>query len=79
MKLGVVARLKNQVETAKSNKEMAAMVAEFSKVTNRSTGRTITKVCWSTKLRANTDGHKGRIWLLGRTGEEAGGVAMRLG
>ncbi|GLB38475.1 putative protein kinase [Lyophyllum shimeji] len=43
VKLGAVARLKREVGTARSNKEMAAMVAEFGKVTNNSTGRTITK------------------------------------
>ena len=44
VKLGVVARLKSQVGKARSNKDMAAMVTEFDQVTNRSTGRTITKV-----------------------------------
>ncbi|KAG5341636.1 hypothetical protein C0989_008615 [Termitomyces sp. Mn162] len=56
VKLGVVARLKSQVGTARSNKDMAAMVTEFNKVTNRSTGRTITKVCGRTTPRAEADG-----------------------
>lgn len=43
VKLGVVARLRREVSTAKSNKEMATMILDFGKVTNRSTGRTITK------------------------------------
>ncbi|RDB18061.1 Casein kinase 1-like protein 9 [Hypsizygus marmoreus] len=43
IKLGVVARLKNEVLGARSNQAMAAMVADFGKVTNKSTGRTITK------------------------------------
>jgi casein kinase 1 len=44
VKLGIVARLRREVATAKSNKEMATMILDFGKVTNRSTGRTITKV-----------------------------------
>jgi len=43
VKLGIVARLRREVGTAKSNKEMATMILDFGKVTNRSTGRTITK------------------------------------
>ncbi|KAG6850283.1 hypothetical protein H0H93_015540 [Arthromyces matolae] len=46
VKLGVAARLRSEVRTATSNRDMAAMVAEFSGVTSRSTGRTITKVEW---------------------------------
>ncbi|KAF5382612.1 hypothetical protein D9615_002968 [Tricholomella constricta] len=49
IKLGVVARLKNEVGTARSKEELAAMVAGFGKVTNRSTGRTITKAIMSPK------------------------------
>lgn len=44
VKLGVVARLRREVIYAQSNKALAAMVADFAKVTNKSTGRTITKV-----------------------------------
>ncbi|KAG6856423.1 hypothetical protein H0H87_004642 [Tephrocybe sp. NHM501043] len=44
VKLGVVARLKAQIGTVISNKDIAIMVAEFTKVTNKSSGRTITKV-----------------------------------
>ncbi|KAJ8080622.1 hypothetical protein AAF712_003007 [Marasmius tenuissimus] len=42
-KLGVVARLRSEVGDAKSNKRLADMVRDFGSVTNRSTGRTITK------------------------------------
>ncbi|KAE9404021.1 CK1/CK1 protein kinase [Gymnopus androsaceus JB14] len=42
-KLGVVARLRKQVSNAKSNRELAEMVQDFGRVTNRSSGRTITK------------------------------------
>lgn len=44
IKLGVVARLRREVVLAQSNKALAHMVADFAKVTNKSTGRTITKV-----------------------------------
>jgi len=44
-KLGTVARLRQGVRTASSNGALANMVAEFSKVTDRSNARTITKVC----------------------------------
>jgi casein kinase 1 len=44
VKLGVVARLRKEIPNAQSNKALAAMVADFAKVTNRSNGRTITKV-----------------------------------
>jgi casein kinase 1 len=44
VKLGVVARLRREVVHAQSNRALAAMVADFAKVTNKSTGRTITKV-----------------------------------
>ncbi|KAF8073825.1 kinase-like domain-containing protein [Lyophyllum atratum] len=43
VKLGVVSRLKREVREARSNKDMAAMVEDFGRVTNKSTGRTITK------------------------------------
>ncbi|KAF9013477.1 CK1/CK1 protein kinase [Cyathus striatus] len=43
IKLGVVARLRKEVNCANSNKVLATMVADFGKVTNRSTGRTVTK------------------------------------
>jgi casein kinase 1 len=44
VKLGVVARLRREVVYAQSNKALAAMIADFAKVTNKSSGRTITKV-----------------------------------
>ncbi|KAF9046326.1 kinase-like domain-containing protein [Panaeolus papilionaceus] len=44
VKLGVVSRLRREVTYTRSNKEMANMVAEFARTTNKSTGRTITKV-----------------------------------
>ncbi|KAF8964241.1 CK1/CK1 protein kinase [Flammula alnicola] len=43
IKLGVVARLRMEVQHSPSNKALAAMVADFAKVTNKSTGRTVTK------------------------------------
>jgi len=43
-KLGVVARLRREVGTARNNTELATMVADFARVTNRSTGRTVSKV-----------------------------------
>ncbi|KAJ3910615.1 kinase-like domain-containing protein [Lentinula edodes] len=42
-KLGVVARLRREVGNAKSNRQLATMVQDFGRVTNRSSGRTITK------------------------------------
>ncbi|KAJ4000384.1 kinase-like domain-containing protein [Lentinula boryana] len=42
-KLGVVARLQREVQDAKSNRQLATMVQDFGRVTNRSSGRTITK------------------------------------
>lgn len=45
MKLGVLARLRREVGLAKNNKALAAMVEDFGKVTNRSSGRNVTKVC----------------------------------
>jgi len=42
-KLGVVFRLKTDVRNVKSNKELARMVADFGAVTNKSSGRTVTK------------------------------------
>lgn len=44
VKLGVVARLRREVHSARSSKELATMVADFARVTNRSTGRTVSKV-----------------------------------
>nr|GAT60367.1 dual specificity kinase 1 [Mycena chlorophos] len=43
VKLGIVAGLRQEVQTARSNKELAQMVEKFGSVTNKSTGRTITK------------------------------------
>lgn len=43
VKLGVVARLRREVGTASSNRVLANLVADFGAVTNRSSGRTITK------------------------------------
>ncbi|KIM43398.1 hypothetical protein M413DRAFT_444226 [Hebeloma cylindrosporum] len=43
IKLGVVARLRMEVYRCTTNKALAAMVSDFAKVTNKSTGRTITK------------------------------------
>lgn len=43
VKLGVVARLRQEVQFAPSNKALASMVADFAKITNKSTGRTVTK------------------------------------
>ena len=43
VKLGVVARLRREVWTASSNRVLANLVADFGAVTNRSSGRTITK------------------------------------
>lgn len=45
IKLGVVARLRREVGYSQTNQALAAMVADFAKVTNKSTGRTVTKVC----------------------------------
>ncbi|ESK94986.1 dual specificity kinase 1 [Moniliophthora roreri MCA 2997] len=42
-KLGVVARLREEVTHARNNRTLAAMVQDFGNVTNRSTGRTVTK------------------------------------
>ncbi|KAJ4482194.1 kinase-like domain-containing protein [Lentinula aciculospora] len=42
-KLGVVARLRREVGNAKSNRQLAIMVQDFGRVTNRGSGRTITK------------------------------------
>ena len=44
IKRGTVARLRKEVKAVSSNRKLAGMVAEFGKVTNRSSGRTITKV-----------------------------------
>ncbi|PPQ65850.1 hypothetical protein CVT26_000784 [Gymnopilus dilepis] len=43
VKLGVVARLRQEVGKCQSNKALAALVSDFAKVTNKSTGRTVTK------------------------------------
>ncbi|KIK07961.1 hypothetical protein K443DRAFT_672843 [Laccaria amethystina LaAM-08-1] len=43
VKLGVVARLRQEVQFAPNNKALASMVADFAKITNKSTGRTVTK------------------------------------
>ncbi|KAF5389311.1 hypothetical protein D9757_003495 [Collybiopsis confluens] len=43
MKLDAVARLRRDVGDAKSNRQLATMVQDFGKVTNRSNGRNITK------------------------------------
>ncbi|KIK69595.1 hypothetical protein GYMLUDRAFT_33969 [Collybiopsis luxurians FD-317 M1] len=42
-KLDVVARLRREVGNTKSNSQLATMVQDFGRVTNRSNGRTITK------------------------------------
>ncbi|KAK7469176.1 hypothetical protein VKT23_003667 [Stygiomarasmius scandens] len=42
-KLGVVARLRREVGSARTNGRLAQMVQDFGNVTNRSSGRTITK------------------------------------
>ncbi|EEB92730.1 hypothetical protein MPER_08719, partial [Moniliophthora perniciosa FA553] len=42
-KLGVVARLREEVVYARNNRTLATMVQDFGNVTNRSTGRTVTK------------------------------------
>ncbi|KAF7291578.1 Dual specificity kinase 1 [Mycena chlorophos] len=43
VKLGIVAGLRQEVQMARSNKELAQMVEKFGSVTNKSTGRTVTK------------------------------------
>ncbi|KAF7299076.1 Dual specificity kinase 1 [Mycena indigotica] len=43
VKLGVVASLRREVQTARSNKELAQMAERFGQVTNKSNGRTVTK------------------------------------
>ncbi|KAG1838026.1 kinase-like domain-containing protein [Suillus subalutaceus] len=43
VKLGVVARLRREVGTASSNRVLANLVADFGAITNKSSGRTITK------------------------------------
>ena len=43
-KLGILARLKHDVRTARNNAALAAMVDDFSKATNKTSGKTITKV-----------------------------------
>ncbi|KAJ6619462.1 kinase-like protein [Mycena sp. CBHHK59/15] len=43
VKLGVVARLRREVLVASSNRDLAKMVADFGQVTNKSSGRTVTK------------------------------------
>lgn len=69
VKLGVAARLRREVAKAPNNGALAAMVEEFTKVTNRSTGRTITKVTYlHVALRAvvNNSPRSGRLRFLGR-------------
>jgi hypothetical protein len=44
VKLGVVARLRREVLEATNNKTLAKMVEDFGQVTNKSSGRTVTKV-----------------------------------
>ncbi|KAF8809566.1 CK1/CK1 protein kinase [Phlegmacium glaucopus] len=43
IKLGVVARLRREVVYSRNNKTLATMIADFAQVTNKSTGRTVTK------------------------------------
>lgn len=43
VKLGVIARLREDVMTAQSNRMLAKLVADFGAVTNKSSARTITK------------------------------------
>ncbi|KAF9267465.1 CK1/CK1 protein kinase [Marasmius fiardii PR-910] len=43
IKLGVVAQLRSEVTQARNNRRLAEMVRDFGNVTNRSTGRTVTK------------------------------------
>ncbi|KAJ7069850.1 kinase-like domain-containing protein [Mycena amicta] len=43
VKLGIVAGLRREVQSARSNRELAQMVERFGQVTNKSTGRTVTK------------------------------------
>ena len=54
IKLGVVARLRREVGYSQNNKKLAAMIADFAQVTNKSTGRTVTKVCDSQMPRSHT-------------------------
>ncbi|KAK0449287.1 kinase-like domain-containing protein [Armillaria borealis] len=42
-KLGIVAKLRREVGAVYSNKQLATMVEDFGRVTNRSNGRTVTK------------------------------------
>jgi len=44
VKLGVVARLRRDVWACVNNKALGVLVADFARITNRSTGRTVTKV-----------------------------------
>jgi len=44
VKLGVVARLRREVGSASGSEALATMVADFGRVTNKSSGRTVTKV-----------------------------------
>lgn len=63
-KLGVVARLRREITSAKNNRELATMVQDFGRVTNRSSGRTITKVRGglSLGLTVKIDGHRNNPW-----------------
>jgi hypothetical protein len=47
VKLGVVARLRREVLVASNNKTLAQMVEDFGQVTNKSSGRTVTKVSFT--------------------------------
>jgi casein kinase 1 len=42
-KLGMLARLRRDVGQARSNRQLAKMLADFGEITNRSSGRTVTK------------------------------------
>ena len=81
VKLGVVARLRQEVGKCQSNKALAALVSDFAKVTNKSTGRTVTKVRSCQFLLAIAIALiyfwlQGRICLSGRIIGKAQGVAM---
>ena len=69
IKLGVVARLRREVGYSQNNKKLAAMIADFAQVTNKSTGRTVTKVCDSQMPRSHTIFlcFLGRVCFLGRS------------
>ena len=54
---------------SENNKRLAAMIADFAQVTNKSTGRTVTKVCDKQMLHSHTIFlyFLGRICFLGRS------------